>query len=104
MNENRGRAKIDTVKLQEKLEKLKEEKKKLDSIKDEIAKRTNILKDSWESKTSESVFTNFESMYKGFQSLSNNLTNDINFLEKTINDYNEYENKATKEIETNIEA
>ena len=104
MSNNIGIARIDTIALTEQLNKMKEERNKLKSLFDIVNKNTNYLKEYWDSRTSESVFNNFEEMYKGYQGLLNDLNRDIAFLERTINDYLEYENKASKEIDTNITA
>lgn len=97
-------ARIDTKALEEQLNKLKEERNRLNSMFDTIKSNTNTLKDYWDSRTSESVFNNFEDMYKGYQDLVNDLNKDIIFLENILKKYKEYEEKANKEIDTNITA
>ena len=97
-------ARIDTKALEEQLNKLKEERNRLNSMFDTIKSNINTLKDYWDSRTSESVFNNFEDMYKGYQDLVNDLNKDIIFLENILKKYKEYEEKANKEIDTNITA
>ena len=104
MNKEFRIAKINTNTLIEQLKKLIAERDNLKKILEETEKKTNILKDSWESKTSESVFKNFEDMYKGLKGIIEDLNKDIKFLGESIDSYLEYEEKANKEIDTNIAA
>lgn len=97
-------AKIDTDELAAQVEKLKKERDLLNDYLEQIEKNTNILKDHWDTKTSESVFYNFEDMYKGFNEFVGNLNSDIEFLEKIIADYKTYELIANKEIDETITA
>ena len=76
MSNNIGIARIDTIALTEQLNKMKEERNKLKSLFDIVNKNTNYLKEYWDSRTSESVFNNFEEMYKGYQGLLNDLNRD----------------------------
>ena len=104
MSKNFEIAKIDTVALVKQVSDLIKERDNLKELLEDIQKKNNLLKESWETRTSESVFNNFQDMYKGFQELINNIDNDIKFLEKTISDYEDYENEANKEIDQNIAA
>ena len=97
-------AKIDTVALVKQISELIKERDNLKELLEGIQKKNNILKESWETRTSESVFNNFNDMYKGFQGLIENINSDIKFLEKTIGEYEKYEQEAGKEIEQSIAA
>ena len=94
--------KIDTEALTVQLNRLIKVRDKLKEMLDNIRKENNILKDHWESKTSNSVFTNFEDFYVGFQGQIENLDSDIAFLESTITNYKNYEAQANKHIDENI--
>lgn len=94
--------KINTDALSQQLDKLKNAKDKLSTILDNLKKETNSLKDHWESRTSEAVFTSFDEMYTGYCTQIDNLNRDINFLEKTIKTYIEQESKANVQIDEHI--
>lgn len=93
---------IDTDKLNEQLNRLKKEREKLNNQLESIKKETNNLKNYWETKTSNSVFSNFEELYDGFQEQIESFDGDIAFLESSIKNYNEYEEKANKQIDEKI--
>lgn len=93
---------IDTEKLQEQLNRIIEERDKLNTLLENIKKETDILKDFWETKTSDSVFNNFTEFYTGLQQHIDAINSDIEFLESTIKNYKEYEEKANKQIDENI--
>lgn len=93
---------IDTDKLTEQLNRLIKERDKLNTQLENIKKETNNLKNYWDSKTSNSVFSNFEELYNGFQAQIDSFNGDIAFLESSIKNYNEYEEKANKQIDEKI--
>ena len=99
---NLDNMKIDTEVIKEENEKIKKAKTRLEEILKEIKDGNNDLKNHWESNTSESVFQNFEDLYKDFDIILNNLEQDIDFLNKIIEGYNEYERKANQEIDEKI--
>ena len=94
--------KIDTNALSDEVEKIKAKKERLSEIYDELKKNNEVLKDNWNSKTSEVVFNNFEDFYVGYQEQLNNLQNDINFLNTIIAKYKEFESSNNKTIDENI--
>lgn len=102
MSDELRKVKVDTVALTQQVSSLVKERDNLARILEDIKKKNNILKESWETRTSESVFTNFNDMYVGFQQLIDNLNADIKFLNNTISKYNEYEEQANNEIDKNI--
>ena len=94
--------KIDTNALSQEVDKIKAKRERLYEIYTELKKNNEALKDNWNSKTSEVVFTNFEDFYVGFQNQLTNLQNDINFLNALIEKYKEFENTNDKVIDENI--
>lgn len=75
---------IDTVQLAAEIEKIKNVKNNFEQIFEEIKKDTESLKEYWNTTTSESVFTSFESFYTALQNVTNTFQKDIEFLEKTV--------------------
>ena len=94
--------KIDTNALSQEVDKIKAKRERLYEIYTELKKNNEALKDNWNSKTSEVVFTNFEDFYVGFQNQLTNLQNDIDFLNALIEKYKEFENTNDKVIDENI--
>ena len=85
--------KIDTNALLEEVEKIKAKRKRLEEIYNALKKNNEELKNNWNSKTSDVVFSNFESFYNGYQEQLNNFQNDIDFLNTVIDKYKEFEDK-----------
>ena len=95
--------KFDESKILTELETIKNKREELNNILTELKKNNNELKDCWETKTSESVFTSFEEMFYGeFQSQIEGLDEDITFLEATIENYKQNEAETNKIIDENI--
>ena len=82
---------------------LKSKREELNNILEDLKKNNNNLKEHWESKTSESVFLNFEnSFYNEFQKHITDLDEDIKFLEETVENYKKNEDQTNKEIDEKI--
>ena len=83
--------------------KIKQKRDELNNIYEELKKNNNILKESWETQTSESVFSNFKDLfYTEFEKQISDIDEDIHFLEETIKNYKKNENETNKEIDENI--
>lgn len=83
--------------------KIKQKRDELNNIYEELKKNNNILKESWETQTSESVFSNFEDLfYTEFEKQISDIDEDVHFLEETIKNYKKNENETNKEIDENI--
>lgn len=95
-------ARIDTEALSQQIDRIVAKKEELKEILNNIKKENNIMRDYWETKTSESVFNNFEDMYIGLQEQIDNLNKDIEFLRSSIENYKQQEQKANKEIDEKI--
>lgn len=93
---------IDTNALNQQITNLKKERDNLNTILENIKKSNEVLRDSWDSKTSESVFNNFKDMYVGYQELMDDLNKDITFLEGVIADFKSNEEQTNKKIEAEI--
>ncbi len=93
---------IDTNKLSIQLEKLKKTRTRIELLLNSMIRETNDLKVYWDSKTSRSVFKNFEEMYKGYRGLIDDLDKDIIFLRDAIDNYNAYERAANKAVDEQI--
>jgi uncharacterized protein YukE len=93
---------IDTNALLEEVEKIRAKRERLNEIYTSLKKNNEVLKDNWNSKTSEVVFTNFEDFYTGFQNQLDNLQNDIDFLNALIEKYKEFESKNSQVIDEKI--
>lgn len=83
--------KIDTIKLSSEISKLKDAKKTLDELFGIIKKDNQLLRELWETRTSQKVFDSFEDFYKNLETSINNLNHDIEFLENKVN--SNYEEK-----------
>lgn len=94
--------KINTEVLSQEKEKLEKAREKMNTILTDLKKETNELKNHWETNTSESVFNNFEEFCEYYQTNLDNLQNDINFIQTTIDNYTNYEEKTNKEIDEKI--
>ncbi len=93
---------IDTNALNQQITNLKKERDNLNTILENIKKSNEVLRDSWDSKTSESVFNNFKDMYVGYQELMDDLNKDITFLEGVVDDFKSNEEQTNKKIEAEI--
>ena len=98
-----SRINVDTEKLSIQIDKLKAAEMKLNEILSIIKKDNVILKEVWETKTSEEVFENFDTYYSYIEESINNIGNDIKFLEKVVNaQYIENETNINTEIDTKV--
>ena len=76
---------IDTEKLTEQLAKLKTVTKSFEQIFNRVKNDTNLLKEYWDSATSESVFESFEEFYNAVDNVKQTFQKVIEFIEKTVN-------------------
>ena len=81
---------------------IKKEKEKLENIFNELSDKVTSLKDHWESDTSDEMYDGFNKFQKHCQELLVSFNNDIDMLDGAINSYEQFEQKANKEIENNI--
>lgn len=94
---------IDTVKLSEQVNIIKDSKVRLEELFGVLKNDNNILKEMWETRTSEGVFDSFEEFYKDVKKIINNLNKDVEFLEKVVNSgYIENVAKTNEQIDNNI--
>jgi uncharacterized protein YukE len=94
---------IDTEKLNAQIEKLEQTKTKLDTLFQNVKTDTNNLKDSWDSKTSEVVYNEFDRFGRASEAYSNDIQKMIDYLRNVVNKgYIEYETNLNKLIDTNI--
>ena len=84
------------------IDNIKKKREELNNLLNDLKTSNNTLKDHWETKTSDSVFANFEEFYKEFQNQINVFDEDIRFLEATVNNYKTNEKETNKEIDENI--
>lgn len=89
---------IDTGKIQEEIQKIKKVKKVFEDLYRQVKGNTESLKDDWISRTSESIFSDFPTFYKAFENSIKDLNNDIEYLEKIVNNKYESNNKATNDL------
>lgn len=75
---------INTEALSNDIEKIKKERKDLIDLLEQLKKNNNVLRDYWETRTSEEIFTNFDGFYKFVESIINELDNDCKFLNAEI--------------------
>lgn len=93
---------VNTSKLTIQLEKLKKTRTRIELLLNSMIRETNELKVYWDSKTSRSVYENFEEMYKGYRRLMTDLDNDIIYLRDAIDNYNAFERAANKAVDEQI--
>lgn len=102
MNRNE---KINTEALLVDVEKLGKEIDNLKNILTELKKNNESLKDYWDTRTSEEIFSEFNGFYNEIEKMISNLEEDKTFLkENVIASYSEYEEKAEKVVESELRA
>ena len=89
---------IDTEKLTEQIAKLKTVTKNFEQIFTRVKNDTNLLKEYWDSATSESVFESFEEFYNAVENVKQTFQKDIEFLEKTVNGSYIENNEGTNKL------
>lgn len=85
-------------------EKIREQIINLENILEEIKNDTNGVKEYWESSTSNSVYENFEEMYKGFSSIIEGFKKTYNYLVYIINYCIEVDTKIARDAEEKLDA
>ena len=75
---------IDTEKLKIAINKQKSINEKMSQLFEKIKKNNELLKDSWNTKTSEIVFEDFNNLYKVFEKINNTNSYYNNFLENIV--------------------
>lgn len=88
--------------IKEELKNIKKEKKELETIYEEINNEIVVLKDHWDSETSDEVYTNYDDFKEYFQGIINSLEDDIKFLNNAVNDYEIAEYNASRAIEDKL--
>ena len=76
---------IDTEKLSEEVTNIKNVSSQLDQICEALKRENETLKDYWNSKTSENVFTSFQEFYKALENARDTFKKDSEFLESVVN-------------------
>ena len=95
--------KIDTEKLKNEINEIETSKKSLIEIFGVIKNDNVVLKEMWNSRTSDGVFENFEDFYKYFNDVINNFDKDIAFLREVVSaGYIENVDNANKQIDEKI--
>lgn len=94
---------IDTEKLQAQIEALKKESEKMSKLIDEIKQNGNSLPQIWETKTSEGVMKDLNTIYKSFDDINKTNQSYIAFLEKVVSgQYTNKEQNINKLIDEKI--
>ena len=94
---------INTERLLVEIEKIKKIKNTMVDLNKQVNNRTDMLKDYWISRTSETVFSEFPSFYKALEKVCNELNGDIEFLENRVKQGYEVNNEKTnKRIDEEI--
>ena len=95
--------KIDSELLAAEVTKLNGVTTKLIELFDEIKKETDSMKEVWETKTSESVYMDFENFYKLGESVVSVNENDAKFLDAVVKaNYVNFDEKTDKLVDSNI--
>lgn len=95
--------KIDTKLLSSEIEKLNIITGQMDELFCSIKKNTDSLHDVWETRTSASVFSEFEQFYKLCDNVKVTNENDAKFLKNIVNSgYENLEDNTNTIIDTNI--
>ena len=94
---------IDTEKLQVQIDALKKESERMSKLIDEIKQNGNSLPQIWETKTSEGVMKDFNSIYKSFDDIKQTNQSYIAFLEKVVSgQYTDKEQNINQTIDEKI--
>ena len=94
---------IDTSKLSMEIEKLGEVSKNLEELLSKLKNENSILRDNWETNTSEQVYNEFESFYKVLESIKDTNDNDIKFLQNVVNSsYTQFDSNTNKLVDSNV--
>jgi uncharacterized protein YukE len=94
---------IDTIKLQDEINKLRQIDKEMETLKNDIKKDTEDLKLFWNTKTSESVQESFQDFYNDLENL--NIKNDLfaSYLERVVSEqYEKSDSETNKLVDDNI--
>lgn len=96
---------INTEALSGDIEKIKKERENLINFLEGLKKNNNILRDYWETRTSEEVFENFSGFYKYVEEIINDLDNDCKFLSsEIIESHTIHEEKAKSTEDSELRA
>ena len=96
---------INTEALSGDIEKIKKERENLINFLEGLKKNNNILRDYWETRTSEEVFENFNGFYKYVEEIINDLDNDCKFLSsEIIESHTIHEEKAKNTEDSELRA
>lgn len=94
---------IDSSKLTVEIEKLRKVSSDLEELLNKLKRENSILRDNWETRTSEQVYNDFEEFYKSLESIKITNDNDANFLQNVVNrGYTQLEEDTNKLVDNNI--
>ena len=94
---------IDSIGLQDQIRKLREIDKEMETLKNNIRKDTEDLKNFWNTKTSDGVQTSFQGFYTDLDNLNTKNELFASYLEKVVNDqYETNESDTNRLIDDNI--
>ena len=93
---------IDLSLVKDEATKISEQKKELETILDEITEKVELLKEEWDSATSEEVYTYFEDFKTFYNDIITYLDNDITFLNDTVSGYETNNDNSNEVIEDKL--
>lgn len=94
---------IDSSKLSLEIEKLNEVSRDLEDLLSKLKNENSILRENWETNTSEQVYSEFETFYKVLESIKTTNDNDVSFLQGVVNDsYTQFDSNTNKLVDNNI--
>ncbi len=93
---------IDLSLVKEEINKISDQKKELESVLERITNQIEILKENWDSATSEEFYTSIEDFKTFYNDVVTYIDNDINFLNDTVNEYETSNDNSNKEIEEKL--
>ena len=94
---------IDTNKLKEKNDEIRDVVSNLEDILEDIKKDTNNLKTVWDTNVASGVYESFNDFYKDLQNVCNTLNEDIDYLDKVVSaNYTDYDQKTSNLVDDKI--
>ncbi len=94
---------VDSKALDEKIKELKALNSQMYGIFNEVKTKVNELQGEWISKTSSEVFTTFEKFNKIIDRMKAERNNDVQFTEKTNENYQSMEKSIDSLVDTHID-
>ena len=94
---------IDTEKLNDEISKIEEVNRNFDTLFKKIKDETEVLKDVWDTGTSESVFESFQQLYVALENVKQTFQKDVEFLKNAVSStYTEEETQINKLVDEKI--